>query len=80
MNIPNNMRERVWLVWSPTGHAPHYRHDSKQSAVTEARRLATCNPGQDFFVLRAETAFCLPRELAPVELQIIPPSTRETPW
>ena len=50
--MSTNTENPFWLVWSPTGSAPpRYRHASKQSAVTEAERLARAHPGQLFVVL-----------------------------
>lgn len=49
--------QAFWLVWNPRGHAPTVRHDSEESAVTEATRLARTNPGYEFFVLRAEAKY-----------------------
>lgn len=40
-----------FMVWSPSGRAPTYRHESFESARTEAKRLARLNPEQSFFVL-----------------------------
>lgn len=47
-------RERFWLVWCPSGPTmPRVRHTSGSSAISEAKRLAGANPGQQFFVLEA---------------------------
>lgn len=40
-----------WVVWCPESGPPTKRHDRKTDAIAEARRLATNNPGRDFFVL-----------------------------
>lgn len=41
-----------FLVWSPSGSTPPtFKHQSRQSAVVEAERLARANRGQKFFVL-----------------------------
>lgn len=45
--------ERFWLVWSPEGGSPTYRHAVRSSAVNEAERLARKAPGRQFFVLEA---------------------------
>lgn len=42
---------------------PTYRHPSKQSARTEAERLARMNPGQEFTVLES-LATVVKQELA----------------
>lgn len=49
--------EQFWLVWNPSGRAPTYRHLSKASANTEARRLARLNPENTFFALKASAGF-----------------------
>lgn len=41
-----------FLVWSPSGPTPPtFRHQSRQSAVIEAKRMARLHRGQKFFVL-----------------------------
>lgn len=54
-------REEVpfWLVWSPQGVAPRFKHEDPQSAAAEARRLATINPGRQFYVLRPVEMFAI---------------------
>ena len=47
------MKQIFWLVWNPQGRAPTFRHDSEQSAIDEASRLATSLPSNEFFVLQA---------------------------
>lgn len=43
-----------FLVWSPTGSAPpSRRHETEESAVRKAERLAETAPQAEFFVLRA---------------------------
>lgn len=44
---------KFWMVWNPNGTMPTYRHDSPDSAVTEAERLAKTHEGCQFFVLCA---------------------------
>jgi hypothetical protein len=44
-----------WLVWSPTGRSPVYRHVSRRSAFAEASRLADQNEGQPFYVLEPKS-------------------------
>ena len=43
-----------WLVWNENGNRPMYRHASRESAVTEAERLAGQNVGEKFFVMKVE--------------------------
>lgn len=40
-----------WAVWCPEHGPPTKYHLSKQSAETEAMRLAKHHPGKEFFVL-----------------------------
>ena len=40
-----------WCVWNPTYGVPTVKHRSRDVALAEAKRLARCNPGQDFYVL-----------------------------
>ena len=46
MNAP-----QFYVVWSPQGFAPKFRHGSETSAEEEAKRLARENPGKKFHVL-----------------------------
>ena len=39
-----------YFVWTKTGRRPRYAHDTHESALKEARRLATANPGRKFIV------------------------------
>jgi len=45
------MRSKFWMVVGVG--APTYRHDSKDSAKTEAERLARAYPGSEFTVLES---------------------------
>lgn len=45
--------ESFFLVWTPGGSSPTYRHPNKSSALKEAERLAKCNKGLRFYVLEA---------------------------
>lgn len=47
------VRTKFWVVWNPDGQAPTMRHWTRLSADTEAQRLASLHPDQDFFVLKA---------------------------
>lgn len=44
---------QFWLVWNPAGRNPVVEHVSPESATREAERLASLNPGAQFFVLQA---------------------------
>ncbi len=48
---------KFWMVWSPIGRAPTFRHLTKKSAQDEATRLANQNPGNPFIVLAAVDAY-----------------------
>lgn len=53
-------RNTFWLVWDPASpRPPMHRHDSYAEAVREAERLAKLSPGQEFYVLGAETMRCV---------------------
>lgn len=44
---------RFWMVWSPQGRAPTMKHWTRDDADREALRLASSNPGLEFYVLKA---------------------------
>ena len=48
-----NTHYHFWLVWNPEGRSPTYKHQSEQSARTEAIRLAKENTGKRFYVLKS---------------------------
>jgi hypothetical protein len=39
-----------FFVWTKSGRAPRYRHETRASAIVEAERLAKENPGRKFIV------------------------------
>lgn len=45
-----------WMVWCERGgtSAPTVKHHSRSDAVKEAERLARLNPGNRFWILKAE--------------------------
>lgn len=56
-------RPEFFLVFSPTGPTPpKYQHSTYQSAYMEARRMSCVHPGQEFYVMRAETGCILPSQ------------------
>lgn len=43
-----------YLVWNPQHQTPpRHRHVTEADAKSEAMRLASAHPGQEFYVLRA---------------------------
>lgn len=51
------MEYKFWMVKAARGSAPNKTHDTEDSAVAEAKRLAVVNPGGKFFVLEAMTVW-----------------------
>lgn len=49
-----------WFVWNKRKGPPTHRHESREGAETEARRLALANPGQKFIVLTMVSKFSAP--------------------
>ena len=49
--------ESFWVVWNPGHGVPHMKHANEESAEREAKRLASANAGQVFYVLEANSAF-----------------------
>lgn len=45
------MKSPFYLVWSPQGYPPKFKHTTYKSAEAEATRLARANPWQTFYVL-----------------------------
>lgn len=60
---------RFWMVWSPEGRPPAYKHLNRADAVKEARRLAELAPGRAFFVLKAVGGFSGAVEVKPIGLE-----------
>ncbi len=48
-----------WLVWREGGNTPTSKHPNRQLASAEAERLARCNKGAHFVILRAVAAVCV---------------------
>lgn len=49
-------QKAFWMVWTPSGFPPNYKHESEHGAIQEAERLARINRGSTFIVLRATAA------------------------
>jgi len=61
-------QDEFWLVWRDCTPLTRYRHCTKASAVTEAKRLAETSRGNIFYVLKATAAFVAPTvDLPPAE-------------
>jgi hypothetical protein len=53
------MREAPKPFWMVVGDGPPtVRHPSKNAAEREAHRLASYNPGVEFYVVRSMKVFC----------------------
>jgi hypothetical protein len=47
-----NMQEpKFWVVWNPSKSLPFVRHDNKDEAKKEAKRLASIDVNDTFYVL-----------------------------
>jgi len=47
------MSHKFWMVYNPNNRKPTVSHGTEKEAETEARRLATTNPGERFVVLES---------------------------
>lgn len=56
-------RPQFHLVWNPTGRIPLVKHATVVEAHQEAERLATANPGHEFFILKATHVSRMPAVL-----------------
>lgn len=57
-NIENNEPQKeiddsFWIIWNPYGYNPRFKHNSEESAITEAERLSNNNPDSEFYILKA---------------------------
>jgi hypothetical protein len=55
-----------WFVWQKNGRRPNYKHDTYESAATEAQRLAKEHVGKKFIVLQMVAKFHEPAEASVV--------------
>lgn len=46
-----------WVVWSPQGDSPTFKHGTLEGAELEAKRLAGLHQGQEFIVLGSVAMF-----------------------
>lgn len=61
--------EKFWMVYGLGRGSPTYRHPTKESAHTEASRLALANPGTTYIVLKATKGYLADMpQVRPVEL------------
>ena len=49
--------QAAWMIWNPLGRMPTMVHRSIDKAEAEAERLARCNPGQTFILMRSQHGF-----------------------
>jgi hypothetical protein len=68
---------QFWVVWSPQGSKPMVRHVDGKSATTEAERLASLHPGNEFYVLKAVR---VSRAVRTITVTLDPPSSNEPPF
>jgi hypothetical protein len=54
---PTDTQDAFWLVWCPQGTTPKYRHSTRESAETEAERLAQQDQSRDFYVVKAQSLY-----------------------
>ena len=47
------MNRQFWIVWQENGGTPTHKHETKESAIAEAKRLAKLSPDNNFFVLES---------------------------
>lgn len=52
-----NQDSKFWIIWNPSGKNPSFRHSTKESADTEAHRLASLHKGNVFYVLEGVERF-----------------------
>ncbi len=56
------MFQKFWLVWCVDNGLPSVKHDSHDSACTEAERLARLHPGKRFEVMERVSS-CIRRDV-----------------
>lgn len=56
MNIASENVD-FWFVWTKKGRVPSRCHSTRESAESEAKRLASLNPQRKFIILQAKEKF-----------------------
>lgn len=51
IEFAKDVATRFWMVWSPRGGSPKYKHSSLESAQVEAKRLSQKFNGRHFYIL-----------------------------
>ncbi len=64
--------QTFYVVWCPEHGLPRQRHDTRDRAVIEAKRLARMNPGSTFIVMAAVSAVKVRDPVEEVEYDDIP--------
>lgn len=64
------MQYKYWMVHAVTGGAPNKRYLQQEQAASEAKRLATVEPGRRFCVLEVVSCFEVPKP-QPVEIPVV---------
>lgn len=70
-----------WYVWNPhpSAAAPKHKHYDKASAMAEAKRLASCNVGGVFLVLKVVGGYHVERP-EPEEIHMVPVHPDDIPF
>ncbi len=55
---------RFFMVWRDGGSAPTFQHTTRDSAVTEAVRLAEKSPGVKFYIMESVEHVIAPKPTA----------------
>lgn len=72
--MPKKEHPKFWMAWNPEGRQPRFMHYTRFDAEEEAKRLASENPGFEFFVLKAVSGMTSEHPMvAPIKLQPVTP-------
>lgn len=66
------MRSTFWFVWNTNGRAPAFKHETAESAKTEAQRLARAHRGEEFIILQAVGGAVLKDPVEEIKFDDIP--------